>query len=70
MQLHYEPKPRYKNGAMVTDNAKASRPRMTTETNQEYEKRSEYNGSYIKSELAGGEKVSNKSYESYYKDLI
>ena len=70
MQMHYEPKPRYKNGAMVTDNAKASRPRMTTETNQEYEKRSEYNGSYIKSELAGGEKVSNKSYESYYKDLI
>ena len=70
MQMHYEPKPRYKNGAMVTDHAKTHRPRMTTETDQEYEKRTEYNGSYIKSELAGGEKVSNKSYESYYKDLI
>lgn len=53
----------------VQDHAKTHRPRMTTETNQEYQKRTEYNGSYIKSELAG-EKVSNKSYEQYYKDLI
>jgi len=29
----------------------------------------QYTGSYIKSDLAG-EPVSNKSYESYYKDLL
>jgi len=31
--------------------------------------REQYTGSHIKSDLAG-EKVSNKSYESYYKDLL
>jgi len=53
----------------VKDHAKTHRPRMTTETNQEYEKRTEYNGSHIKSDLAG-ETVSNKSYEAYYKGMI
>jgi len=54
---------------MITDHAKTHRPRMNTETDQEYKKRTEYNGSHIKSEI-GGEFVSNKSYEQYYKDLI
>jgi len=56
-------------GTMITDHAKTHRPRMNTETDQEYKKRTEYNGSHIKSEI-GGEFVSNKSYEQYYKDLI
>jgi hypothetical protein len=56
-------------GSMITDHAKTNRPRMTTETNQEYKKRTEYNGSHIKSDLAG-EPVSNKSYEAYYKGMI
>jgi len=58
----------YSKGSII-DHAKTHRPRMTTETDQEYEKRTEYNGSYIKSEI-GGKKVSNKSYEDYYKDLL
>ena len=58
----------YSKGSIV-DHAKTHRPRMTTETDQEYKKRTEYNGSYIKSEI-GGKKVSNKSYEDYYKDLL
>jgi len=56
-------------GSMITDHAKTHRPKMTTETNQEYTKRTEYNGSHIKSDLAG-EPVSNKSYEAYYKGMI
>jgi len=58
----------YSKGSII-DHAKTHRPRMTTETDQEYKKRTEYNGSYIKSEI-GGKKVSNKSYEDYYKDLL
>jgi len=58
----------YSKGSII-DHAKTHRPRMTTETDQEYKKRTEYNGSYIKSEI-GGKKVSNKSYENYYKDLL
>ena len=53
----------------VQDHAKTHRPKMPTETKDEYQKRTEYNGSYIKSDLVG-EKVSNKSYEKYYKGLI
>jgi hypothetical protein len=53
----------------VQDHAKTHRPKMTTETKQEYNKRTEYTGSHIKSDLVG-EKVSNKSYEKYYKGLI
>jgi len=53
----------------VQDHAKTHRPKMTTETKDEYQKRTEYNGSYIKSDLVG-KKVSNKSYEKYYKGLI
>ena len=58
----------YSKGSII-DHAKTHRPRMTTETDDEYKKRTEYNGSYIKSEI-GGKKVSNKSYEDYYKDLL
>ena len=43
--------------------------RKGKEFNQGGMAREEYQGSYIKSDLAG-EPVSNKSYEAYYKDLI
>ena len=43
--------------------------RKTKNFNQGGMAREEYQGSYIKSDLAG-EPVSNKSYEAYYKDLI
>lgn len=53
----------------IIDHAKSHRPKMETETKDEYKKRSEYFGSYIQSEV-GEEKVSNKSYEKYYKGMI
>ena len=56
-------------GGLFKKKDEKHRPRMNTETDQEYKKRTEYNGSHIKSEI-GGELVSNKSYEQYYKDLI
>jgi hypothetical protein len=63
------PKKMKSGGSSVLDHAKTHRPKMTTETKQEYDKRTEYTGSHIKSDLVG-EKVSNKSYEKYYKGLI
>jgi|TARA_R100000081_G_C4815103_1_gene174317 hypothetical protein len=45
------------------------RKRKTKDFNQGGMAREQYQGSYIKSDLAG-EPVSNKSYEAYYKDLI
>jgi hypothetical protein len=54
----------------IMDHAKMHRPKMETETSSEYSKRTEYNGSYIKSEIGDGEYVSNKSYEDYYKGMI